>query len=201
MKRYPTIIACLLLFAGCLSAQVKSKTEFSTAGFYKVDGGGREVYSFNQGWRFAKGNFKDAALPNFNDSQWQATNLPHGLELLPTEASGGINYQGPAWYRKKFDIPQSLKGKKIYLYFEAVMGKSQIWINGELVKEHFGGYIPFSIEVSQHISFDKENLVAVLPTTATILLILPENRRNSSTSATLVASTAMFGYTPQAPST
>lgn len=161
MKRYPTIIAYLLLFAGCLSAQVKSKTEFSTAGFYKVDGGGREVYSFNQGWRFAKGNFKNAALTNFNDSQWQATNLPHGLELLPTEASGGINYQGPAWYRKKFDIPQSLKGKKIYLYFEAVMGKSQIWINGQLVKEHFGGYIPFSIEVSQHISFDKENLVAV----------------------------------------
>lgn len=162
MKHYSILFACILLTLGGVQLHAKERAEFSTAGFYKVENGGREVYNFNQGWRFAKGNFAAASKTDFNDSQWQAANLPHGLELLPTEASGGVNYQGPAWYRKWFDVPTSLKGKKIYLYFEAVMGKSQVWINGKLVKEHFGGYTPFAIEISSIVNFDKENLVAVL---------------------------------------
>ncbi len=139
----------------------KINPEYSTAGFYELPNSGREVYNFNTGWRFVKKDVKDAELADFDDSAWSVVNTPHGLELLPAEASGSINYQGVAWYRKHFQVEKSMKNKKIFLHFEAVMGKCKIWVNGKLVKQHFGGYIPFIVDVSEAVSFDKMNVVAV----------------------------------------
>lgn len=41
---------------------------------------------------------------DFDDKDWQVVHLPNGIELLPSEASGCINYQGEVWYRKHFTI-------------------------------------------------------------------------------------------------
>ncbi|MBI9065526.1 MAG: hypothetical protein JEZ14_26305 [Marinilabiliaceae bacterium] len=88
--------------------------------------------------------------------------LPHGIEYLPTEASGCVNYQGEIWYRKHFSLDQNLKGKKLFLHFEAIMGKSKVWINGHLVKEHFGGFLPVIADVSEYLNWGEDNVVAVL---------------------------------------
>lgn len=140
-----------------------STPEFSTGGFFKVEGFGREVYNFNVGWRFYKGSVEGAEDVDFIDADWRLVNLPHGLELLADEASGSINYQGEAWYRKKIKIPKNLEGEKVYLNFEAIMGKSKVWINGKFIGEHYGGYLPFILDVSDAINYgEKENLIAVL---------------------------------------
>lgn len=137
-------------------------TEFSTAGFFQVQGSGRTVFNFNVGWRFHKGDFKGAENIGFNDSSWKIVSVPHGLELLPREASGSINYQGPAWYRKHFKLGKEFEGKKVNLYFEAIMGKSKIWVNGVLVKEQFGGYLPINIDITKYANLNGDNVVAVL---------------------------------------
>ncbi len=137
-------------------------TEFSTAGFFQVEGSGRVAFNFNVGWRFHKGNFKGAESADFKDASWEVVSVPHGLELLPSEASGSINYQGPAWYRKHFILGKEFEGKKVNLYFEAIMGKSKIWINGILVKEQFGGYLPINIDITKYVNLNGDNLVAVL---------------------------------------
>ena len=137
--------------------------EFSTGGFFEVNDAGRQVFNFNVGWRFYKGSIQEAENPGFDDEDWQLVNLPHGLELLPDEASGCFNYQGEAWYRKKFSIPEGLKGKKIFLHFEAIMGKSKVWINGKSVGDHFGGYLPLILDITDDINYNgTENLIAVL---------------------------------------
>ncbi|AQT68810.1 Beta-galactosidase [Anaerohalosphaera lusitana] len=136
--------------------------EFSTAGFFQIENGPRDIFSFNVGWRFYKGELEDASAPNYDDSMWEIVNCPHGLEYLPVDASGSINYQGPAWYRKHFTLPEDIEGKKHFLHFEAIMGKSKIWINGKLVKEHFGGYLPVVIDITDAVRFGgEENVVAV----------------------------------------
>ncbi|MBV5312738.1 MAG: hypothetical protein JZU47_05535 [Prolixibacteraceae bacterium] len=162
MKQIFTIIVILIFFSELLYAVKPVGQEFSTAGFFKIDNVGREVFNFNVGWRFFKGAADNADKPNFNDSTWNVVNTPHGLEYLPEEASGGINYQGEAWYRKHFNLPENLKGQKIFLHFEAIMGKSKVWVNGKLLKEHFGGYLPVIIDVTKEVKFDgQENIVAV----------------------------------------
>ncbi|MGB0976433.1 MAG: glycoside hydrolase family 2 protein, partial [Prolixibacteraceae bacterium] len=160
MKQLILCIALCLLF---ISSKAQNKQPvFSKAGFYSIKNSGREIYNFNVGWRFIKANIKNAEKINFNDKSWEIVNLPHGLEFLPSQASGSINYQGPAWYRKHFNLPDSLKGKKLTLHFEAIMGKSKIYINGQLIKENFGGFLPFQVEIENHIKWGEENVIAIL---------------------------------------
>jgi len=148
----------LILLSFCFNARSQ---EFSTAGFYQTNQDVRKASNFNVGWRFIKQDVAGAEAVNFDDSKWSVVNLPDGLELLPLVASGGVNYQGPAWYRKYFTPDVASKGKKTMLHFEGIMGKSKIWINGELVRENFGSYYPIHIDVSKYLKVGESNVIAV----------------------------------------
>lgn len=151
----------LLAFTFALSLTAQHQPEFSTAGFYTLEKTGRESFSMNPAWRFHKGAAEGADQKKFDDANWQVVNLPNGIEYLPQEASGGNNYQGEVWYRKHFTPQADLQGKKLFLHFEAIMGKSKIYLNGKLLKEHFGGYLPAIVDVSEAVNWDGDNVIAV----------------------------------------
>ena len=138
------------------------EVSFSTAGFYELKHSGREVYNMNIGWKFHKGSLPDEVWgKDYDESSWESVSLPHGLELLPEEASGCINYQGESWYRKRFPLDVSLRGKKIFLHFEGIMGKSRIWLNEKLIERHYDGYSPVVIDATDMLSFDEDNILVV----------------------------------------
>lgn len=151
----------VILFPLCLQAVQAYQPEFSTAGFFRLENSGREVFSMNPAWRFFKGAQNGAEAITFNDRDWTVVSLPHGIEYLPTEASGCVNYQGEIWYRKHFTPDNNLKGKKLFLHFEAIMGKSKVFVNGKLLTEHFGGYLPVIADVTDAIEWGKDNVIAV----------------------------------------
>lgn len=144
-----------------LSLWAARQPEFSTAGFFRLDNSGREVYSMNPAWRFHKGAVESAETKEFNDKDWTVVSLPDGIEYLPTEASGCINYQGEVWYRKHFTPDAALKGKKLFLHFEAIMGKSKVFVNGKLLTEHFGGYLPVIADMTDVLDWNGDNVIAV----------------------------------------
>lgn len=158
MKRQILVIL-VLLFAPMVWANYQP--QFSTAGFYELKESGRSVASMNPAWRFLKGTAINAEAVDFDDKDWTVVSLPHGIEYLPTEASGNTNYQGEVWYRKHFTPDFALKGKKLFLYFEAVMGKAKIFVNGKLLSEHFGGYLPIIVDITNTVQWGQENLIAV----------------------------------------
>ncbi|MBR3479077.1 MAG: glycoside hydrolase family 2 [Prevotella sp.] len=140
MRLTTLFIICLLSFSH-LSAQ-------SVAGLFPLDGSGRVVYNFNEGWRFLLGDAEGAEAVDFDDRAWPVVCAPHTVQLVPAEASGGRNYQGPCWYRKHFIMPSDMKGKQVVVHFEGIMGKQQVYVNGRMVKEHLGGYLPINIDLS-----------------------------------------------------
>lgn len=147
---------------------------FSTAGFYAVADSPRTVTNFNPGWRFHKGDALGAEAAAFDDRQWEAANLPHGLEILAANASGGRNYQGIAWYRKQFTIGKPRDDGKVFLYFEAVMGEARVWVNGQKIAGHFGGYLPFAADITAALKVDgSPNVVAVMANNADSKLYPP----------------------------
>ncbi|MEG1749377.1 MAG: glycoside hydrolase family 2 TIM barrel-domain containing protein [Tannerellaceae bacterium] len=158
MKRITVFLLLLLLAAPVWAAH---QPEFSTAGFFRVKDTGREVYSMNPAWRFYKGAQAGAEQTAFNDRNWSVVSLPNGIEYVPTEASGCINYQGEVWYRKHFTPDEALKGKQLFLHFEAIMGKSKVYVNGQLLTEHFGGYLPVIADLTKAIRWGEENVIAV----------------------------------------
>ena len=120
----------------------------SVAGLFPLEGSGRVVYDFNEGWRFLLGDAEGAASASYDDSAWPVVSAPHTVQLVPAEASGGRNYQGVCWYRKHFTVPADMAGKLVRVHFEAIMGKQQLYVNGRLVKEHLGGYLPITLDLS-----------------------------------------------------
>ncbi|MDR6549121.1 sugar-binding domain-containing protein [Paenibacillus qinlingensis] len=140
----------------------KRNPHYSTADFYGIEGSPRQVFNFNPGWRFTKGDSQGAQYEYYDDREWEAAALPHGLEITGENASGMRNYQGAAWYRKRFTLPESMKNKRVVVYFEAVMGKSEVWLNGKRIAQHFGGYLPFAADITELIHLDgRDNLIAV----------------------------------------
>ena len=138
-----------MLFAAIMILTVSAAQQESVAGLYPLEGSGRIVYNFNEGWRFLLGDANGAEASTFDDSKWEVVCAPHIDRLEPSEASGGRNYQGVCWYRKHFTVPADMVGKQILVHFEAIMGKQWIYVNGRLVKEHLGGYLPITIDLSE----------------------------------------------------
>ena len=103
-----TFIFFLLIFFP-LTLWGNRQPSYSTAGFYVLPETGRNVYSMNPAWRFHKGNAEGAERTDFNDKDWEIVSLPDGIEYLPTEASGCVNYQGEVWYRKHFTPEETWK--------------------------------------------------------------------------------------------
>jgi beta-galactosidase len=159
------IFFCFVAMLATMNIFAAEMPQFSTAGFYELPNTGRKAYSMNMAWRFHKGSVSSDSQPylsDFDDSDWEVVSLPHGLEYLPVEASGGANYQGVAWYRKHFSLPEGMKGKKIFLHFEGIMGKSELYVNGKLMLKHYGGYLPAIADVTNELFYDKENVIAVM---------------------------------------
>lgn len=147
MKRL-TILSVLILITFTLLKGSSYIPQTSKAGFFELGDSPRKVYDFNVGWRFLRGDIEGAERIDFDDSSWSVVVTPHTVQLMPAEASGSRNYQGKAWYRKHFTIDKNFKDKLINVYFEAVMGKSDVYVNGTKVLTHYGGYLPFSVELT-----------------------------------------------------
>lgn len=73
-----------------------------------------------------------------------------------------VGYDGVAWYWRTFQAPTHLLSpdKRLFLRFDAVDYLARVWLNGELLGEHEGGYSPFEFEVTGRIR-PGHNLVVV----------------------------------------
>ena len=139
----------LFLLSLFISLTAAAADAYSVAGLFPLQGSGRIVYNFNQGWRFHLGDAAGAEATAYDDSKWQVVCAPHSVRLEPSEASGGRNYQGVAWYRKHFTVPADMQGKNVTVHFEAIMGKQDIFVNGQKVKSHLGGYLPITVDLTK----------------------------------------------------
>lgn len=162
--RCAAVLSVLLLVQFAMparAARTAHQPEYSTAGFFELPQTGRSVYSMNPAWRIHVGEAQGAEQVGFDDSDWRLVSLPDGMEVLPTEASGCVNYQGEVWYRKHFTPDEAWVDKQLFLHFEAIMGKSRVWVNGELVQEHFGGYLPVIADLTGRLKPGEDNVIAV----------------------------------------
>ncbi|TDX12830.1 sugar-binding domain-containing protein [Flavobacterium sp. S87F.05.LMB.W.Kidney.N] len=120
----------------------------------------------NDNWKFNLQDISDAKNVSFDDSKWQQVNVPHDWsvkgQLSPTLAScTGYLPGGIAWYRKSITIPQSKSGEKVYLYFEGVYNRSEVFINGHSLGKRPNGYISFAYDATGFVKYGSENIISV----------------------------------------
>ncbi|MCR1903276.1 beta-glucuronidase [Lactobacillus taiwanensis] len=71
-------------------------------------------------------------------------------------------YTGDFWYQKDFFIPSFLKEKALYIRFGSVTHRAKVFINGQEVGQHEGGFLPFQVKISDYIQYDQANRITVL---------------------------------------
>lgn len=72
------------------------------------------------------------------------------------------NYVGKAWHETHFTIPEAFQiNHKIWLRVAAADHKAEVWLNGQLVGEHSGGFMPFELDLSDflNLSGEKNHLI------------------------------------------
>ncbi len=104
---------------------------------------------------------------NYDDSNWRRLNLPHdwGIEGPFRDdlenATGLLPWKGIGWYRKHFIVPNSDKGKRIYIDFDGAMANAKVWLNGQYVGQWPYGYSSFRLDLTPYVRFGRENVLAV----------------------------------------
>ena len=122
---------------------------------------GRLVLPINRNWRYSRSVVDGGHDKNFDDSKFDRIVIPHTNIPLPWHSFDEKTYEFVSLYRRRFKLPAAAKGKQVFVDFEGVMTASTVWINGTRLGEYKGGYTPFSFNLTPHIDFDGENVLAV----------------------------------------
>lgn len=95
--------------------------------------------------------------------------IPHDAMLAEPKsetAPGGTNtgwYEGFDYlYQKSFLPGRELQDKRLVLEFEGVYHNAEVWLNGEKLCQRPYGYTNFYAELTDRLSFDKENEIRVI---------------------------------------
>jgi hypothetical protein len=120
----------------------------------------------NDQWKFSLNDSRDSQQPAFDDRQWQDIDIPHDWSVrgaLNQRLFSGTGFLpgGVGWYRKTIHIPQERQGENVYLYFEGVYNRSEVFVNGQSLGVRPNGYISFMYDATPCIAYGKDNVIAV----------------------------------------
>ena len=108
---------------------------------------------FNDAWRFYRGDMPQAIHPEYDDEHWRMVDLPHDWHLTPDSLSSiAASADTVGWYRKTFTIAPSDTARNVYLYFERIHGKAEIWLNDTLIHSTSCSYEPIKIDVTPYLA-------------------------------------------------
>jgi beta-galactosidase len=122
---------------------------------------GTENLSLNGLWQFS--NDSTLALnqvwhkADFKSNKWNNLTVPGNWDTENDYAS----FVGTGYYRKEFKIPSDWEGSVIRLCFDAVYHTSEVWMNGQYLGKHVGGYTPFEFDITKVIKPGKTNTIAL----------------------------------------
>ncbi|MFM2291786.1 MAG: hypothetical protein RIS29_1599 [Bacteroidota bacterium] len=126
---------------------------------------GRQKLNFNDDWQFRNqedfpaAETKAPTADGFSFDDWQKVCLLHTAKVEPLVVKNP--WTGISWYKKDFVFNPAWKGRKICVEFEAVMQQADVWLNGKLLLKHTGGYLPFTIDITNELNQQGTNRLIV----------------------------------------
>ena len=123
---------------------------------------GRVDISLDSGWKFIQQNVTGAQTPFFEDSSWTNVTLPHTWDIADGQSYPQSNYYtGIGWYRSHFTPNGSYANSHFFLKFDGAFRVTDVYINGNYLGEHQGGYAAFVFDVTPYINVGGDNVIAV----------------------------------------
>ena len=124
-------------------------------------GKGRVVLPINRRWRYSPKASDAAHERDFDESGFARVTVPHTNVRLPWHGFDEKTYEFVSIYRRHFRLPAGARGRRVFVDFEGVMTASTVWLNGVRLGEYKGGFTPFSFELTPHLDWQRDNVLAV----------------------------------------
>lgn len=119
----------------------------------------RDVISLNKDWRFIQEN---VGLPGAYPADWQSVDLPHTWNAVDGHDGNGSYDRGCYWYARRFMTPrQPLLGGRTYVEVLAAGQQATVYVNGQKVAYHEGGYSIFRADITDLCREGEENLLVI----------------------------------------
>lgn len=167
MKFIAVLLSAMLLCS--VSFGQKKQTENQKS--HRIEKIINSQWTFNYFPAVAAGKGYEAA--SFDDSKWPVISIPHTWSTYETtgevhpfirnasETDNPYWWTGWGWYRKHFTINREYSGRKIFVEFEGVQKYCKVWINGQYLGDHKGGYGSFDFDLTGIVKPGEDNVMAV----------------------------------------
>lgn len=139
--------------------------------------GPSDTRSFDKDWLFSRFGLQPegTTIPepqgleqtDAADASWQKLDLPHDwaiqgpFRMELAGETGKLPWKGIGWYRKHFIVPESDKGKRVFIDFDGAMAYAKVWLNGHYLGTWPYGYSSFRMDLTPYLKFGGENVLAV----------------------------------------
>lgn len=131
----------------------------------------RNIVAFNDNWKFIKNAVDEVEAAK---GEGESIALPHTWNAVDGQDGGNDYHRGTCWYVKKFAKPEKNETDKVYLEFCGAAMTVEVYLNGEKISRHEGGYSTFRVEITEGlqeentlvVSVDNSNNTTVYPQTA-----------------------------------
>jgi len=112
----------------------------------------RSTQTFTEGWRFVlDDNLTDSAALQSTGADWTAVTLPHTWNAEDAASLDATDYErGIGWYRLEFPTPTA--GMSHWLEFGAASLVADVWLNGQQLGRHKGGFTIFRFDVTDKLN-------------------------------------------------
>ncbi len=116
----------------------------------------RNTLNFMTKWAFSK---EAASRPETMPENWYWVNLPHTWNAIDGMDGGSDYYRGTCWYAKEIAKEDLPAGDRYYLEFEGANASADVYVNGQLLCHHDGGYSTFRVDMTDALA--ASNLICV----------------------------------------
>jgi len=162
-NRYSRLLVAGVVMSAVFFGSVQARDKISISGL---------------SWKFIKQDVAGAQVAGFNDVAWTTIKLPHdfngGIDGVNNDMfKGPSQYRGPAWYRTTFTVDAANSARKVFVEFEGAALVATVWVNGDSIGQHRGGYTSFTFDITASVKFGQNNVLAVRVTSANDPTVAP----------------------------
>ena len=117
-------------------------------------------HSFCEDWEFTR-HWTEAFGKGLPVPKQQAVRLPHTCREVPLHYATPADYEMVCGYRKRFRVPPVQAAPRLFVRFDGAAHQAVVRVNGRVAGQHRGGYTGFTVEITDLVDREGENLLTV----------------------------------------
>ena len=117
----------------------------------------RKITTLSEGWQFLKADVPADAAVNWAERGERVT-LPHTWNAVDGQDGGNDYHRGLCWYVREL-TQEETDGERLFLELNGAAHTCEVWLNGERLARHEGGYSRFRVELTEKLA--EKNVLAI----------------------------------------